>query len=195
MKDPGMKIKSLILFAAVSLVFLTACSEEQKFTKGVEGQWWPVHAKGSIDNDVYSAKWDGDLDDHGGIVVTYVSKSDPSRVIKQTKYYPAYIFGKDNRRNDAVRILDIRSLYEIVASKYLKYKVEDGILYIEKINENGTPTGEFDSGRPYTLKDKTTLVLGDVTYMEFTHYKELHPNKTVSELSGDSGLIPIMVYE
>ena len=190
-----MKIKALLLVSTISLVFLSACSEEQQFTKKIEGQWWPVHASGSIDTDIYSAKWDGDLDEHGSIEVSYVSKSNPSTVIKQRKFYPAFIFGKDNRRNDAVRRLDISNLYEIKASKYLKYKVEDGNLFIEKVNENGTPTGEFGEGQPYKFKDKYNLMIGNVTYMEYTRYRELHPHSISTELSGDSGLIPIKIYE
>ena len=190
-----MKTKSFIALAGILLFVLTSCGEQQSFTKKITGDWWPVHASGSIDNDVFSAKWDGALGEHGDIEVKYISKSDPSRVVKQVVFYPALSFGKDSRKNDAMRYLDIRSLYDIKAGKYLKYKASDGKIYIEKTNENGTPTGEFDDGHPYSFPDKNTLKIDNVTYQSYSYYKETHPRNPVTEISDDSGLIPVMVYE
>lgn len=190
-----MKTKSLIALTGIFLLLLTGCSEQQSFTKKITGDWWPVHASGSIDNDVFSASWNGDLGEHGDIEVSYVSKSNPSHIVKQYIFYPALSFGKDSRKNDAMRYLDIRSLYEIIAGKYRKYKVSDGIIFIETVNDNGTPTGEFDQGHPYAFIDKNTLKIDDVTYQAYSYYKETHPRNPVSELSDDSGLIPVMVYE
>lgn len=189
----GMKIKSLIVLAGLCLLFMTSCSEQQKFTKSIKGDWWPVHASGSVDNSIYSAQWNGDLGEHGEILVSFVFKSDPSKVTKEYVFYPALSFGKDNRNNDAVRKADISSR-EIKASKYLQYKVEKGIFYLEKTNENGTPTGEFDEGRPYKFIDENTLQIGTVTYESYTYYRQTHRN-SMTELGDDSGLIPIFVYE
>lgn len=189
-----MKIKSFIALASLCLLFLTACSEQQEFTKNIEGDWWPVHASGSLEDAIFEAHWDGDLGEHGEILVTFKSKSDPSISQKSYIFYPAYSFGKDSRKNDAVRTIDLSSR-DYKASKYLQYKVEEGILYIEKTNENGTPTGEFDNGRPYKFLDKNNLQIGTVTYQAYAYYKETHRNSTVSELSGDSDRIPVLVYE
>ena len=191
-----MKTKTLIALASCFLLMIAAsCSEQQTFTKKITGDWWPVHASGSIDTDVLSAVWDGDLGEHGDIEISYVSKSNPERVIKQVRFYPALSFGKDNRKNDAMRYLDIRSLYEIKAGKYLKYKIEGGKIFIETTNENGTPTGEFGEGRTYKFIDKNTLMIDQVKYQNYNYYRETHRKSTVAELSDDSGLIPVMVYE
>lgn len=190
-----MKIKSLFVLAMVSLVLLSSCDEQKQFSKKITGDWWPVHAIGSIENDKYTASWDGDLDEHGSIEVSLVSRSNSTLVIKQKVYYTALRFEKDTRKRDAFRYLDIRSLANIVAGKSLKYQIEDSKIYFETTNENGTPTGQFDEGHPYSFKDSNTLKIGDVTYQAYKYYKETHPYNPVTEISDDSGLIPVMVYE
>ena len=191
-----MKTKTLIALASCFLLMAAvSCSEQQSFTQKITGDWWPVHASGSIDNEVFSASWDGDLGERGEIQITMVSKSDPSRIVTSMKYYPALSFGKDNRKNDALRYLDIRSLVQIKEGKYLKYKIDNGLLFIETTNENGTPTGEFDSGHPYKFMDKNTIKIDDVIYEEYSYYKETHKSNPVVEISDDSGLIPVMIHE
>jgi len=191
-----MKTKTLIALASFILLTVAAsCSEEQAFIKKITGDWWPVHASGSVDNDLYSATWNGDLGEHGDIEISFTSKTFPDKVIKQVLFYPALSFGQDNRKNDALRYLDIRSLYEIKPGKYLKYKVSNGTIFIETTNENGTPTGEFDEGHPYKFLDKNNLQIDNVIYQNYAYYRETHRKTTAAEIGDDSGLIPVMVSE
>ena len=188
-----MRIK-LLLVSFLSIALLAACSEQQSFTKKIAGDWWPVHATGSYEDAIVTAHWDGQLGDHGEIEVTYSSKTNPSLTVKKTVFYPALSFGKDNRKNDAVRTVDLSSR-DLIASKYLKYKAEDGIFYLEKTNENGTPTGEFDEGRPYKFIGNDQLQLGNVTYMEYGAYRKSHTSNSIVKMSDDSGLLPISIYQ
>ena len=104
-----MKTKTLIALASCFLLMAAvSCSEQQSFTQKITGDWWPVHASGSIDNEVFSASWDGDLGERGEIQITMVSKSDPSRIVTSMKYYPARtkhyatsIFGASSRSRKA----------------------------------------------------------------------------------------------
>lgn len=190
-----MKFKALLVSATVLLALLASCSEESSFNKKIPGDWWPVHASGSLETDVYTASWNGDLDEHGSIEVTYVSKSNPDITVKQRRFFPALRFGKDNRKHEAMNYLDIRNLTNIKAGKFLKYKVENGTLFIEKTDENGSPTGELDQGHPYKLVDENTLTVDQVTYQIYDYYKKMHPYNPVVDISDDSGLIPVMEYE
>lgn len=184
----------LFLVSCLSILLLAACSEQHSFTRKIAGDWWPVHATGSYEDAIVQAHWDGDLGEHGEIEVTYASKSNPSLVLKKFVFYPALTFSKDNKKKDAVRTVDISS-GDLPASKYLQYKAENGIFYLEKTDENGKPTGEFDEGRPYKFIDDNNLQIGNVTYQYYPYYRQNHPHNAIVQLGGDSDLIPILVYE
>ncbi len=185
-----MKTKSLIILAGLFLFFCTSCSEQHSFTKKITGDWWPVHASGSMDNEVFTASWDGDLGDHGEIIVVCTSKDNPSLTVKKTVFYPALSFSKDTRKNESVRTVDLSSR-DLKTSNYLKYKVENGTFYMETVSAEGTPTGEFGEGQSYKFLDDNTLKIGNVTYEAYSYYRKKHQSNSIVEMGGDSDYLPI----
>lgn len=189
-----MKFKSILALSLIVAV-LSSCSE-QRMAKKLSGDWWPIHASGSYEDNVFSAKWDGDLDDHGSLVVQYKSKTQEGKIYNKTIYYSALSFTKDARKNDAVRYISLRNLYEISRSGYMKYYIEDGKIYLEKANEEGKGSGEYMEGQDISFPNDYTLKIGNVTYESYAHYNErTHASRTYDDFSFLPDFSPVGLFE
>ena len=174
-----MKLKTILLISMAAVV-LTSCGG--KLEKNLKGDWWPIHASGSYETQFFTAQWDGDLDDHGGISVVYKSKDQGGATYTDTRYYPAVSFTTDARKKDKVRFISLR--YEITRSDYLDYRLEDGKIYFEKQDSDGKGTGEFMEAQDIRFVNDHTLKIGNVTYESYAHYKERHRGLTFQLLPG-----------
>ena len=177
----------LFLSLIASFLLLSACSEDFKTTKNLYTDWWPVHASGSSESDLFSATWDGDLDKHGSIEVTFKHKTDPSVTYTQTINYKALSFSKSKEKFCYVDLND-----QYAASKYLSFYIEDGNIFMEKLDQNG----KYDDGKPIKFQDENILKIGNVTYHKYSYYKEKHPSQFGrSSAADDNERIPISRYE
>lgn len=172
-------------------LMISACSEDSRLTKNLYDDWWPVHAKGSVDNDPFFAKWDADVNPYGNITVEFKHKSNPTLSYIQTYNYPALSFDK---KKESFKYYYLNQNYR--TSTNLNFYVKEGNLYLEKINpDTQRGSGAYDS-KPISFKDDNTLQVGDVTYQRYSYYKEKHPTTISSASPGqDDGEMPdIIIY-
>ena len=180
----------LFLSLIASFLLLSACSEDFKLTKSIYTDWWPVHAVGSSESDLFSASWNGDLDKHGNIEVTFKNKNNPSVTYTQTISYMALSFSKSREK---FCYIDLNDNY--ASSRYLKFEIKDGMIYMEKLRDDGGKAGEMEDGKPIELKDENILVIGGVTYQKYSYYKDTHPNQFKSSIFQENERIPILSYK
>ena len=138
----------------IGLIVFSSCSEDLRITKNLYDDWWPVHASGSFDSDYFTASWDGDLDKHGLIEVTYVSKTNPSLNYKEFKSYPALSF---NKKKETFCYYYIQNLSNITSSKDLKFYVKDKMIYLEKMTDTGRGSGSYLEGRSISFQGDDIL--------------------------------------
>ncbi len=190
-----MKIKARFVLPLLSILLLTASCGDLSLQKDLYGDWWPVHASGSRSNDVFSATWDGDLGIHGDIVVTFVNKNNSSLSFEDRLYYPMLSFSKKRK---AYCTVNIESLGDMKAGRYLKFEVKDGKVFFEKTNDTGKGTGEFGEGQDLTFLQDDVVRIGKVTYERYAYFKSKHPEvfKPLAEKGFDLETPPIIfVYD
>lgn len=189
-----MKTKSVYFFAMLSAAFLLASCSDFKLQKDLYGDWWPVRASGSVDNDQFSATWDGNLGVHGDILVTYVSKKNPNLSYEDTRYYPMLSFNKSQKKFCTVTL---QSLGDMRAGRYRKFEVKGGQIFFEQANDQGKGTGEFGEGEDLTFLEDDVVKIGKVTYERYEYFKSKHPEifKPLSEKGFDLTTPPIIFPE
>lgn len=181
-------ILSLSLLAGALL--LASCSEDTRTTRNLYDDWWPVHAAGSQENELFTARWDGDLSHYGGIEVTFVEKNNPSRTYTQFIYYKALSFKSDHKTFSYISI----STRDYTSSKALKFYIKDKKIYFEKMNEAGRGSGEYEEGKPISFVDDDHVKIDNVTYERYSVYYEKHRNyPDHSDMIRTE--IPVMIYE
>ena len=136
------------------------------------------------------SSWNGDLDKHGNIEVTFKNKNNPSVTYTQTISYMALSFSKSREK---FCYIDLNDNY--ASSRYLKFEIKDGMIYMEKLRDDGGKAGEMEDGKPIELKDENILVIGGVTYQKYSYYKDTHPNQFKSSIFQDNERIPILSYK
>ena len=185
------RITLLFLALIPTLLIFSSCADLRQ-TKDLYDNWWPVHASESFENDNFTAQWNGNLGIHGDILVKYVSKKNPSLYYEDTKYYPAYVFSKAKKTYGTISIESLGDTHSLL--KGLQFKVKDGMLYLEKPNDRGKGTGEFDEGHPLKFIDDNTVQIGGVTYERYKYFKEKHPEvfKPLADKGFDLDEIPIV---
>lgn len=181
-----MRYKSIFFMAILSCLALFTSCVDTKLTKDLYDQWWPVHASGSFQSEYFTAKWNGALNKRGGIEVTYQSTNNPNLNYKEFVFYPAIEFSKSK----GYCTFDIKTL-DITQSKYIKFQVKDGKLYLEKTNDAGRGTGEFGEGKDISFLSENEVKIGDVTYQRYSYYREQNPLHSTDLGSGDR--IPVMI--
>ena len=181
--------KKFFLFSAlISLLVLSSCSEDIRITKNLYDDWWPVRASGTYESNYYKASWDGNLDKRGGIVVLFVNKTNPSLNYEDTQYYPALSF---NKTKETFCYVYIQNRSDVQSSKDLKFYVEDGKIYFEKMKDNGRGSGEYLEGLDIAFQGDNIVKIGNVTYERYSYYKT---HASTSDL-GPGDRIPIHIQE
>ena len=180
--------KSFLLLAMIAGIFALASCSDMRITKNLYDDWWPIHASGTWENDYYKATWDGDLDKYGGILIKFVHKTDPSLNYEMTRYYPALIFKK---KPDTFCYAYIQNPREIETSKQLKFYVEDGMIFMETMNDAGRGSGQY-AEHPISFQGKDLVKIDNVTYQRYSVYRAEHPTSTTELAPGDR--IPVMIY-
>lgn len=156
----------------LSLLLLLPSCGDLKQQKDLYGDWWPVRASGSAENEQFTAKWDGNLGIHGDIVITFVNKKNASLSYQDTYYYPMLSFSKKEK---AYCTVTLQSLGDMRASRYRKFEIKDGKLFLEKAGDYGRGTGEFGEGLDITFLEEDVVRIGDVTYERYPYFKSKHP--------------------
>lgn len=182
-----MRYKSILFIAILSCMAVFTSCVDAKLTKDLYDDWWPVHATGSFNSDYFTAQWNGALNKRGGIEVTFQSTTNPSLNYKDYVYYPALEFSKSK----GYCTFDIKTL-DVVASKYNKFQVKDGKLFLEKTNQAGRGTGEFGEGLDLTFLSENEVKIGDVTYQRYSYYREQNP--LYGKELGPGDRIPVKIY-
>ncbi|MBR0223816.1 MAG: hypothetical protein IJL93_06025 [Bacteroidales bacterium] len=189
-----MKTKSVYFFSLLASLLLFSSCSDMKQRNDLYGDWWPVHASGSADNEKFTAKWDGDLGIHGDIVIKFVNKNNADLSYEETRYYSALSFSKKRK---AFCTISLKSLGEMKSSSYRKFEVKDGKLYFEKTNSNGKGTGEFGDGQDLSFINEDVIRVGNVKYERFAYFKNKHPEvfKPFAEMGFDLETIPVLFVE
>ena len=186
-----MRSKFFLLIPMFCCLLVFSSCVDTKTTKNLYDDWWPIHASGSFSSEYFKASWDGDLNKHGGIEVTYQSTTNPALNYKEDIYYPALKFSKKQK---GFCYISLKDLLNITASKYLKFYVKDGQVFLEKVNDAGRGTGEYQEGKTVTFQGDDIVKIGDVTYQRYSAYRQAHKLSTSSDDLAPGDEIPIKVY-
>ena len=186
-----MKIKSFYFLSLLAGFFLLSSCSDLKQQKELYGDWWPVHASGSLDNEQFTARWDSDLGVHGDIVITFTDKKNPKLTYEDTQYYPMLSFSKKQKKYCTV---SLQSLGDMKASRYRSFEIKDGKISLEKAGSNGRGNGEFTEPMDLTFLEDDVVRIGDVTYERYAYFKNKHPEifKPLAEKGFDLETPPII---
>lgn len=187
-----MRFKTILSLSFLAGVLLLAsCNDDTRTTRNLYDDWWPVHAAGSQENDMFSARWDGDLSVYGGIEATFVDKNNPSRKYTQIIYYKALSFKSDRKTFNYITI----SSREYTSSRALKFYVKDKKIFFEKMSETGRGTGDYEEGKDISFVDDDHVKIDGVTYERYSVYYEKHRPYGSTTEDRICTEIPVMIYE
>lgn len=173
-----MKAKVLFsLFLLAGVLLTSSCADDFSVPNHLNDNWWPVHAQGSQETDLFTASWDGDLNPHGSIDVVFKSKKNPDITYTQPVSYKALFFQKDKKHFVYITI----SSLNYVKSRPLQYYVKDKKIFFEKMNELGRGSGEFEEGKSISSIDKDHMKIEGVTYERYSVYREKHSSSGSKE--------------
>lgn len=185
-----MRTKPILFLALLAGLLFCSCSQDAVDTKNLYDDWWPVHATGSIQNDLFTAQWDGDLSRSGAIEVTFVSRTNPNLQYTDTRYYPAYSFRKSGKDFCTIDI----SSRDFPASRYLKFYLKGGKIFFEVPKENGTGSVTYGEGVDFRFLNDDMIQFEGVTYQRYSVWYASHKPEA-SDLLGNGERIPVMIYE
>lgn len=169
----------LSIISAILLFTLSSCTKSGADNRpdlvdvsGLSGtEWRPVHASGETHSGGSSMTWNGDLDERGELVA-HLNANGTEREMKLS--FMCISFRRENEKNRFCRFYPADRKYTMLY--YLRYKVENGYLYLEKVASDGRGdissssyinqpkgSGEYDSYHIDELTS-TTLKFDGVTY-------------------------------
>lgn len=174
-----MKQFFLIISAIMLFAFLSCSKNGESFrpdpvdVSGLSGtDWRPIHASGETLSGNSSITWDGDIDENGELVV-HLNVNGTERDMKLS--FMGISFRRKNERNLFGRFYTADKNYTMIY--YLRYKVENGYLYLEKVASGGSGNISSSSSSVIEMKGSdeydsylideltsTTLRFNGVTY-------------------------------